>query len=185
MWTATGMRFSSTDGRGNTSTVQTDLAGRTISVTDAATLVECTYDYMGRRHTRKVMVNGAIRSHLRYLYRGFLQIAAIDALKGSFQWFLLWDPSESTATRPLAIRKDGTWYCYGWDLTKNVWEVFGSSGNIRTTYSDTPDGEVTAQGNVNQPVQWSSEMYDEDLGLVYYNYRHYNLHDGRGLIETI
>lgn len=76
-------------------------------------------------------------------------------------------------------RKDGTWYCCGWDLTKNVWEVFGSSGNIRTTYSYTPYGEVTAQGNVSQPVQWSSEMYDEDLGLVYYNYRHYNPHDGR------
>lgn len=29
-----------------------------------------------------------------------------------------------TATRPLALQKDGSWFTYGHDLTKNVWEVF-------------------------------------------------------------
>ena len=33
----------------------------------ARTVVECTYDYMGRRHTRKVSVNGAVSSYLRYM----------------------------------------------------------------------------------------------------------------------
>ena len=46
----------------------------------AKTVVECTYDYMGRRHTRKVSV----------------------------RWFLFWDPTQPEVTRPLAIRKDGT-----------------------------------------------------------------------------
>ncbi len=32
------------------------------------------------------------------------------------------------ATRPLAIQKDGTWYTYGWDLTKNICEVYGQHG---------------------------------------------------------
>jgi len=36
------------------------------------------------------------------------------------------------ATRPLAIQKDGTWFTYGYDLTKNVYEVFGPAGYIRT-----------------------------------------------------
>ena len=36
----------------------------------------------------------------------------------------------TTATRPLAIQKDGTWYTYGWDLTKNICEVYGPNGNI-------------------------------------------------------
>ena len=39
-----------------------------------------------------------------------------------------WDPSQATATRPLAIQKDGTWYTYGYDITKNVCEVFGPAG---------------------------------------------------------
>ena len=34
-------------------------------------------------------------------------------------------------------------------------------------------------GDVTQPIQWSSEYSDEELGLVYYNYRHLNPHDGR------
>ena len=30
-----------------------------------------------------------------------------------------------------------------------------------------------------QPIQWSSEYNDSELGLVYYNYRYYNPADGR------
>ena len=71
-------------------------------------MVECTYDYMGRRHTRKVSVNGTVSSYLRYMYRGYLQIAAIDAVSGVFRWFLFRDPTQPEAARPLAIRKDGT-----------------------------------------------------------------------------
>mgnify|MGYP002657946110 FL=1 len=145
----------------------------------AKTVVECTYDYMGRRHTRKVSVNGTVSSYLRYMYRGYLQIAAIDAVSGVFRWFLFWDPTQPEAARPLAIRKDGTWYAYGWDLTKNVTEIFGKAGYLRTVYTYTPYGEATAEGDVTQPIQWSSEYNDEELGLVYYNYRHLNPHDGR------
>ena len=47
---------------------------------DGGTTVECAYDYMGKRHIRKVSV----------------------------RWFLFWDPTQPEATRPLAIRKDGT-----------------------------------------------------------------------------
>ncbi|ACD04971.1 DUF2778 domain-containing protein [Akkermansia muciniphila] len=145
----------------------------------AKTVVECTYDYMGRRHTRKVSVNGTVSSYLRYMYRGYLQIAAIDAVSGVFRWFLFWDPTQPEAARPLAIRKDGAWYAYGWDLTGNVTGIFGKAGYLRTVYTYTPYGEVTAEGDVTQPIQWSSEYSDEELGLVYYNYRHLNPHDGR------
>ena len=124
-------------------------------------------------------VNGTVSSYLRYMYRGYLQIAAIDAVSGVFRWFLFWDPTQPEATRPLAIRKDGTWYAYGWDLTKNVTEIFGKAGYLRTVYTYTPYGEATAEGDVTQPIQWSSEYSDEELGLVYYNYRHLNPHDGR------
>jgi len=69
---------------------------------------------------------------------------------------------------------------YGWDLTKNICELYGSNGYIRTAYSYTPYGEVTESSNsVYQPIQWSSEYNDTELGLVYYNYRHYNPMDGR------
>ena len=38
----------------------------------------------------------------------------------------------TTATRPPAIQKDGTWYTYGWDLTNNICELYGQHGYIHT-----------------------------------------------------
>ncbi|MGN0835833.1 MAG: RHS repeat-associated core domain-containing protein, partial [Akkermansia sp.] len=189
-YTAVGEFTPSFDADGNqtlvkTSTgiwaVQYNAENRPVSFTNSAsnTVVECTYDSMGRRATKKVTTNGSVTSYLRYIYRGYLQIAAIDAISGTFQWFLVWDPTQRIATRPLAIRKDGTWFAYGWDLTKNICEVFGPAGYIRTSYTYTPYGTVTSSGDVTQPIQWSSECHDEELGLVYYNCRHYNPLDGR------
>ena len=94
-------------------------------------------------------------------------------------------PTQPISTRPLAIRKDGTWYAYGWDLTKNICEVFGQHGYLRTAYSYSPYGEVTADGDVTQPIQWSSEYNDTELALVYYNYRHYNPLAGRWIGRDI
>ena len=128
-------------------------------------------------------MNGEITLHQRYIYRDYLQIAACD-LTDSTQpclWLITWDPTQAIATRPLAILKDSTWYAYGWDLTKNICEVFGSNGYINTIYTYTPCGEVTSSGSTVQPIQWSSEYSDTELGLVYYNYRHYNPSDGRWL----
>ena len=88
-------------------------------------------------------------------------------------------PCCKRATRPLAIRENGVWYTYGWDLTKNICELYGQEGFIRTIYTYSPYGQVTAEGDVTQCIQWSSEMYDAELGLAYYNYRYYNPRDGR------
>ena len=143
---------------------------------DSGTVVECTYDYMGRRATKKVTVNGGVTLHQRFLYRGYLQIACCDLTRSNHPclWLITWDPLQPVATRPLAIQKDATWYTYGWDLTKNICEIYGQHGYIRTSYTYTPYGEVTATGDVTQPIQWSSEYNDAELALVYYNYRHYH-----------
>ena len=150
---------------------------------DSGTIVECSYDYMGRRATKKVTVNGSVTLHQRFLYRGYLQIACCDLARSNHPslWLITWDPSQPVATRPLAIQKDGTWYTYGWDLTKNICEVYGQYGYIRTNYSYSPFGEVMANGDVAQPIQWSSEYNDAELALVYYNYRYYNYTSGNWL----
>ena len=43
----------------------------------------------------------------------------------------------------------------------------------------TRSGTARAGGEVTHPPQWSSEVHDPDLALVYYNYRYYNPTDGR------
>lgn len=147
------------------------------------TVVEMNYDCLGRRFEKKITVAGTTTLHHRYIYRGFLQIACLDLTRAGTPalWFVFWDPTQSTATRPLAIQKNGTWFVYGHDLTKNICEVFGSDGYIKTTYSYSPFGAVSSIGNFEQNFQWSSEFYDSELDLVYYNYRHYSPSLGRWL----
>ena len=145
------------------------------------TAVHCEYDSMGRRAIKRVTVNGNVTLHQRYIYRGYLQIACIDLTRSHHPalWYITWDPTQNIATRPLALQKDGTWYTNGWDLTKNICEVYSSSGYIRSSYTYSPYGQVSARGAIEQPIQWSSEYNDTELGLIYYNYRHYNSVDGR------
>ncbi len=142
---------------------------------ESDTTIDCGYDSQGRRYFKKVTVSGTVTLHHRYIYRGYLQIAAVDMTRSGQPdlWLTTWDPSQATSTRPLALQKDGTWFTYGYDLTKNICEVFGPAGYIRTAYSYAPFRAVTASGDVTRPFQWSSEHYDSELDLVYYNYRHY------------
>ncbi|MBQ8722780.1 MAG: RHS repeat-associated core domain-containing protein [Opitutales bacterium] len=151
--------------------------------TETQTVVECAYDSQGRRFEKKVSIAGTVTLHHRYIYRGYLQISALDLTRSAHPalWLVTWDPSQPTATRTLAIKKDGTWFTYGYDITKNICEVFGQHGYIRTEYSYAPFGAVTESGDVTQPFQWSSEHYDSELDLVYYNYRHYSPDWGRWL----
>ncbi len=193
-YTAIGDFAPTYDAAGNQTLVKTttgiwavayDAENRPVSFTNAETntVIECAYDYMGRRATKKVTVNGSVTLHRRYLYRGYLQIACCDLTRSNHPalWLTTWDPSQPIATRPLAIQKDGTWYTYGWDLTKNICELYGQHGYIRTNYTYTLYGAVSISGDVYQPIQWSSEFHDTELTLVYYNYRHYNPTDGRWL----
>ena len=163
-------------------TVVYNAANRAVSFTsrDGATVVECGYDYLGRRYMKKVTQNGTVASHERYLYRGYLQIAALDMLDNrNVLRTLLWDPLEPVATRPLALVQDASLYCYGVDFNKNVSEVFDREGAVAAIYDYSPYGTATRTGRLVQPVQWSGEMHDEELALVYYNYRYYNPKDGR------
>lgn len=163
-------------------TVVYNAANRAVSFTsrDGSTVVECGYDYQGRRYMKKVTVNGTVASHERYLYRGYLQIAALDMLNSrNVLRTMFWDPLEEMATRPLALVQDATLYCYGWDFNKNVTEVFDGEGTVAAAYDYSPYGQAASTGDLVQPVQWSSEMNDAELALVYYNYRYYHPADGR------
>ena len=131
---------------------------------DGSTVVECGYDYQGRRHMKKVTQNRTVASHERYLYRGYLQIAALDMLNSrNVLRTLFWDPLEPVATRPLALGQENALYCYGWDFNKNVTEVFDGEGTVAAAYDYSPYGQAASTGDLVQPVQWSSEMNDAEL----------------------
>ena len=158
---------------------------------DGGTTVECAYDSMGRRFEKKVTVGGTTGFHARYLYRDYLQVAECD-LTGETPVVVrsyLWDPSEPEATRVLAMTRweaNGTQvkehlYCMH-DAMKNVTSLFGEARGRRALYEYRPyGGLVTSEGNMAQEnkFRFSCEYMDDELGLIYYNYRHLNPLDGR------
>ena len=120
-----------------------------------------------------------------------MQIAEIDATDETAPYVTKtyrWAPSEPVATRPLALSlwtREGavreTLY-YAHDLRKNVVSLFDAKGLRRASYQYDPYGNISSmEGDMaeSNPFRYSSEHHDEDLGLVYYNYRHYNPTDGR------
>ncbi len=180
------------DADGNQTTIMTETGiwsviynaeNRPVTFTNSEnnTIVECVYDFMGRRAYKQVTVDGLVTRHQRYIYRRYLQIACIDLTRSHHPalWFITWDPTQPVATRPLVIQINGTWHTYGWDLTKNICELYGTTGYITTSYTYSPFGAVTSSGSITQPIQWSSEVRDREIELVYYNWRYYNMLNGK------
>ena len=104
----------------------------------------------------------------------------------------VWDPTEPVATRPLFTTGSGNRkFFYTCDGNKNVSELvhFETRNGIAARYDYAPFGAVTRAISASavtdntfttdNPFRFSSEYHDDTLGLVYYNYRHYNPIDGR------
>jgi len=71
---------------------------------------------------------------------------------------------------------------YTHDLLKNTTALFGIRAGRRALYEYGPYGNILRmEGNAaeDNPFRFSSEYADDELGLVYYNYRYYNPQNGR------
>ena len=158
---------------------------------DGRTVVVCGYDYMGRRFEKKVTFNESTISHVYYLYRGYLQVAELNMMNPMpvLEKSYLWDPTEPTATRILMMTcwkengmAAGEHLCFTHDALKNVTSIFDEQQVQRARYEYAPFGAlITAQGDMAQEnrFRFSCECMDDELELVYYNYRHLNPLDGR------
>ena len=94
----------------------------------------------------------------------------------------VWDPTESAATRPLVWFRGGDAAYYTHDGNKNVSEVVAYDGTLAAHDGYAPFGAVTVRTGAlasANPFRFSSEYADDELNLVYYNYRHYDPMVGR------
>lgn len=150
---------------------------------------------MGRRVEYIETVGGVTNTHHRFVYDGYVCIQRLNAAaNNSIDLVFGWDPSEPVATRPLVLQKYGQYNLfYTHDGNKNVSELvfFQQANGIAAHYEYAPFGAVTATSR-NTPVtaydfreynpfRFSSEYINDVLGLVYYNYRHYEQVMGRWL----
>ncbi len=174
--------------------VRSEFGGTTLSQYDYVT------DAAGRRTeiarsgtAMSETVGGAVTdSNFSFVYDGYLCIQRLNATTRNVKLIFTWDPLEKVATRPLMVEKPGKYKMHvTHDGNKNVSElVFFSGGSgIAAHYEYAPFGVVTASTRSTSvtaydfrtynPFRFSSEYADDTLGLVYYNYRHYNPLDGR------
>ncbi len=143
----------------------------------------------------KSVTNGAQNTWLRFLYDGYLcvQVLYSNEPYNVFKEFV-WDPTEPVATRPLVFRyaPNSLNLFYAFDGNKNVSDVFYrmTSNGIGVHYDYAPFGATIRTHSDSSasfdivalnPFRFSSEYYDSELDLVYYNYRHYSPSLGRFL----
>ncbi len=172
--------------------VQYNADNRPIAFMQGSKKVECVYDYLGRRVEKVEYDGNNLTRRTRFSYMGYLMVASMDCTQNISNptllgtWF--WDPSEPVATRVLAMcthnvdkSVEMTRYVTH-DLLKSVSALFDSSGTRQAKFEYTPYGEtLTAEGTwaSSMAFRYSGDYRDGDLGLIYYNYRHYNPQEGR------
>ena len=154
------------------------------------------YDAQGRRAEKRVLnASGKRTLRERYVYVGYTCVQVLNGDKNNaLVKEFAWDPTEPTATRPLTFRhaEKGLMLFYAFDGNKNVSDVFflALQNGIGAHYEYAPFGAVTRTAKATSskvdliganPWRFSSEFYDSELDLVYYNYRHYSPALGRFL----
>jgi len=146
------------------------------------TLISMSFDRMGRRVAYLETCNSITNSHKVFAYDGYLQIANSELTTQNSQRFI-WDPTEPVATRPLVFyNSDASPQYYTHDGNKNVSDLTDSTQSLAAHYAYTPFGTLlscSGSSSPANPFRFSSEYADDTLGLVYYNYRHYNPVIGR------
>ena len=152
--------------------------------------LEYAYDFTGRRIYKKVYdwVNDAwtLTSHLKFTYNGYKLIAEYDGTNETLLLSYTWQPNSVGQDVPLSmtVASSSTTYFYIVDGNKNVRAMVDSSGNVVAEYTYNPFGKITSQtgtlADIN-PFRFSSEYYDKETGLIYYNYRYYDANLGRWL----
>lgn len=91
-----------------------------------------------------------------------------DAILKKFVW---------SGESPLSMYHAGNsaTYYYFKDANKNVTQLIDNSGNIVAKYEYSPFGKLTSvTDTIDNPFRFSSEYFDTETGLVYYNFRYYS-----------
>ncbi|MGN0857147.1 MAG: RHS repeat domain-containing protein [Candidatus Spyradenecus sp.] len=143
------------------------------------TVVTMSFDRMGRRVEMCTVKEGE-ETLQHFVYNNYLCIQQLRGAENTLFQSYVWDPTEPIATRPLVflptVGGESAYYFH--DGNKNVSDLVSYLGNS-IHYNYTVFGTATASTFSENPLQFSSEMYDGILGITYYNYRHYHSNIGR------
>ena len=163
-----------------------DCENRLISLEKSDMRLEFKYDYMSRRVEKKVFTgstgNWTLVTHNLFVYNGYRQIERIS-VDGETQTILqrfAWSLDDQL--RLIADLSSSTTYSVHHDANRNVTELTAPNGSIAAHYEYAPFGALTVSTGSyasSNPFRFSSEYFDPETGLVYYNYRYFSPELGR------
>ncbi len=143
--------------------------------------LEFSYDYMGRRLKKMVYQSEQLVKYEYFIYFGYKLIAVYDALNdNSLQKTFIWQPIGIDT--PLCMTVNGDSYYYISDGNKNILGMVDNTGNFVANYSYGPFGEILTETDIIpefNPFRFSSEYFDQETELIYFNYRYYDAQIGR------
>ena len=148
--------------------------------------LQFSYDYMGRRIEKKVYNGEVLTKHLRFVYNGYKLSEELDAQNENATLRKYTWQEEVGLDVPLSVydAEATATYFYTTDANKNVSELTDLEGNVVAHYEYTPFGkQTTATGTYvnDNPFGFSSEYFDEETQLIYFNYRFYDFQIGHWL----
>ena len=124
-------------------------------------------------------MKGGAETLQRFVYDNYLCVQQLRTPSNALFHSYIWDPTEPIATRPLILRDAaGSPFYYFHDGNKNVAGLIDHPRSASIAYAYSPYGTPSLLPSslpLDNPFQFSSEVYDETLCLSYYNYRHYDM----------
>jgi len=162
-----------------------DAENRLIQAENPTVKIENRYDYQSRRVEKKKYTRAdaaqawQLVKQERFLYNGFRLFESFTydpvANATTLQAFT-WDDLRDELLAVHDVAANAT-YLVAHDANRNVTELVSPAGEIKAHYEYGPFGQPLVQTGAyaaRNPFRFSSEQYDADLALVYYNYRYYN-----------
>jgi RHS repeat-associated protein len=165
---------------------------RLVEIHNSSFLIRNSYDYMGRRISKKVYThNGTtwvLDKEQKFVYNGYKQIASFDSMGNAYVLArtYLWQPTGQDVPLWTKNHTTNAIYIYIEDGNKNIRSMEDINGHEVATYDYTPFGSVSTDRQLTpisreNPFRFSSEYHDDETGLVYYNFRYYSPELGRWL----
>ncbi|WP_176013899.1 RHS repeat-associated core domain-containing protein [Victivallis sp. Marseille-Q1083] len=162
---------------------------RLIKAEKGTAKLEFAYDFMGRRIEKKVYSGNSLTSHIRFVYDGYSLIEELDGLNNNATLRrYVWQAIQFKT--PLTVFDAGIdkTYFYHIDAQKNITDLTNSAGEVVAHYEYSPFGQLVkssgSYANTNV-LTWSSEYYDQENNLIYYNYRYYSPLLGRWISKDL
>ena len=158
------------------------------------TTITFKYDYLGRRVEKKVVRGTTTETHLRFVWRGWLLVAELNAASNNaLVKTYTWGPDISGSFGGAGgnggvlifrdhTRTDNESFFPAYDAHGNVTGLIDTSGNLVAAYEYDPFGKLIRYAgtrSTSMSLLYGTKYLDMETGLIYYGYRYYDPRQGR------